>query len=178
MSKIIVINGAPGSGKTTFERICKERLGEDKCIIYSTIEPVKELAYTCGWSGEKTPEARKFLSDFKDLLSASPWGNMPFQWAKAKIQYEEDFYLENHDSTDELVFFIDVREPLEIQKLKDELDAFTILIHNVEAEERAASNHADANVLDFSYDLVIDNNESLDEFEDTIDWLFEQAREK
>ena len=81
MVKVVVCNGMPMSGKTTFQTICKGksnhahgiegyrgfgRLHIESC---STVDFVKEVAKSCGWDGTKTLENRKFLSDLKDLLS-------------------------------------------------------------------------------------------------------------
>ena len=57
--KIIVINGYAGVGKSTFVDLCRKRT---LCAETSVIDPVKKLAKEIGWTGEKTPEDRKFLS--------------------------------------------------------------------------------------------------------------------
>ena len=67
--KIVIVNGAPGSGKTSFESFCQDKMG-DYCQIRSTVDLVKEIAlFYTGWNGEKDLKSRKFLSDLKDLLS-------------------------------------------------------------------------------------------------------------
>ena len=64
--RIVIVNGMPGSGKTTFENFCKEHLGA-YCEIISTIDIIKEMARFGGWNGEKDSKSRKLLSDLKDL---------------------------------------------------------------------------------------------------------------
>lgn len=67
--KIVIVNGAPGSGKTSFENFCQEIMG-DFCQIRSTIDLVKEIATIYAqWDGKKDLKSRKFLSDLKDLLT-------------------------------------------------------------------------------------------------------------
>ena len=86
MVKVVVINGMPGCGKTTFEEMCSDIcdpfaveptshvpgfsegrvLGIDIC---STVDFVKVVARQCGWDGTKNLKNRKFLSDLKDLLT-------------------------------------------------------------------------------------------------------------
>ena len=63
--EIIVINGYPMSGKDEFTTYCKEILKRKTIQSYniSTVDKVKEIAKLMGWDGEKTPKARKFLSD-------------------------------------------------------------------------------------------------------------------
>jgi len=63
--KIYIVNGAPGSGKTTFEELIRQFLGTDKCFNLSTIDFVKTLASLVGWDGRKTPRSRKLLSNLK-----------------------------------------------------------------------------------------------------------------
>ena len=58
---IYITNGAPGSGKTTFEENVKAIVG-DNCYILSTITPIKEAAKLFGWDWTKDLESRKFLS--------------------------------------------------------------------------------------------------------------------
>ena len=58
--------------------------------------------------------------------------------------------------------FIDCREPKEIQKFVDRLDAKTIFV-NREIEGYIASNHADAEVENFEYNITINNNGTLED---------------
>ena len=87
MIKVVVVNGRPESGKTTFEEKCKELvnasstfwLDENKRMmvdVISTVDFIKQIAIECGWDGVKTPRNRKFLSDLKDLLTE--WNDVPF----------------------------------------------------------------------------------------------------
>ena len=66
--KVVVINGAMTSGKDTFCEFCKDYRGNYIASI-STVDYIKEIASNVGWDGKKTPEARKFLSDLKDLTT-------------------------------------------------------------------------------------------------------------
>lgn len=171
--KVLAINGAPGSGKTTFENMLKERMGAYYCSR-STIDRVKEIAEECGWDGTKTPENRKFLSDLKDLLTN--YNDGPMQDIKWYLElFEEDLrfhYVEDRPH----IFVSDVREPAGLQRFKDEYDAITILIRRAAAEDVETSNHADAEVLNFDYDYIINNNGTLDTLQkiayDFIDLIF------
>ena len=66
--KVLAINGAPGSGKTTFENMLAKEMGR-YYDSRSTIDLVKQVAKLCGWDGTKDLKSRKFLSDLKDLLT-------------------------------------------------------------------------------------------------------------
>ena len=171
--KVLAINGAPGSGKTTFENMIKARMG----AYYrsrSTIDRVKEIAAECGWDGTKTLENRKFLSDLKDLLTS--YNDGPMQDIKRCIDdFEEELRL-YHVEGQPHIFVSDVREPAGLQRFKDEYDAITILIRRAAAEEVETSNHADAEVLHFDYDYIINNNSTLDTLQqiayDFVDLIF------
>ena len=49
-----------------------------------------------------------------------------------------------------------------IDKLRKELDATTIIVRREEIEDIEQSNSADLNVFNYEYDLIIDNNSSLE----------------
>ena len=163
MVKVVVINGRPGCGKTTFESICHDfcdygmpgfsegkRLVVDIC---STVDFVKGIALECGWNGVKDLKSRKFLSDLKDLLTE--WDDIPYK------KIENRVYIRANSNLD-WILFVDCREPTEIQKLKERLNATTVLIRRPEVENNETSNHADAGVFAYEYDLVINNDGDLD----------------
>ena len=158
--KVFLINGAPCSGKSTFcekvIQITTDAYGKQ----FSTVDLVKQVAHDLGWNGEKTPKARKFLSDLKDILTE--WDDIPVKDIKNKInvfKWELDTFLEDDSKA---VVFIHTREPEEIMRLRNELGAQSILIRRKEAEENnPASCHSDANVMNCEYDIEIDNNGSL-----------------
>lgn len=56
--------------------------------------------------------------------------------------------------------FIHVREPEEIEKLKQEFGCITLLIMNIN-KEGISSNMADANVENYEYDFVVHNDGDL-----------------
>ena len=64
------------------------------------------------------------------------------------------------------IMFCDVREPKEIERLKNELGAITVFIMR-ENHELKISNHADADVENYKYDYYIYNNGTLEDLENT-----------
>lgn len=163
---IFIVNGAPGSGKTTFEVYVKREAIHWNCLVemYSTIDFVKDIAHKCGWDGTKTPKNRKFLSDLKDLLTE--WNDVPF---KKTIDAVEDieYHWEQYDIfREQNIIFIDCREPAEIKRLCETLNAKSVLIRRAANENIEASNHADREILNYDYDIIIDNNGSLDDLHD------------
>lgn len=159
--QIVVINGAPRAGKDQFVSFCQKHLLW--CGNFSTVDFVKEVATMCGWDGTKTPKNRAFLSDLKDLLTN--WDDVPYK----KIVNEICNFCckaECYDfSSDDVLCFVHCREPKEIAKFVDKMDAKTLLIRRAAVEENTQSNHADAGVFDYRYDYTITNDGTLEELE-------------
>jgi tRNA uridine 5-carbamoylmethylation protein Kti12 len=170
MVKVVVVNGRPGVGKTTFEQMCQdicyplaEQVGFSPerplaVSICSTVDFVKHIATICGWDGTKTLENRKFLSDLKDLLTT--WGDIPFK------TIQESAEMLAIDCKVDWILFVDCREPAEIQKLKERLNATTVIIRREEVEGNEVSNHADAQVFNYTYDVAILNDSDIIHLED------------
>ena len=151
--KIAIVNGRGASGKTTFETMVQKiAAARDKKVkVISTITYVKEVAKLVGWDGGKTPEDRRFLSDLKDALTR--WKDVPYQKVKG--------FIDTYKESDTDLLFIDCREPEEIARFVNDYGALTILVQRGEFE--LLGKHADDEVLNYQYDVVIDNNRGLDE---------------
>lgn len=157
---IVVVNGYPRSGKDEFVNLCKEtKIGY--VYNFSTINFVKRIARECGWDGTKTLENRKFLSDLKDLLTK--WDDIPFKDVRLEISLALNEIRTYGLDENKLVCFVHVREPKEIQKFKDRLNAQTLCIRRASVENNETSNHADAEVYNFDYDFYIDNNGTIED---------------
>jgi molybdopterin-guanine dinucleotide biosynthesis protein len=172
MVKVILVNGFPGVGKTTFEKECVRILRQKNKgigMICSTVDFVKDVAKFCGWSGEKTPKNRKFLSDLKMVLTN--WNDVPFHKIVEQAQL---LAVEKYN----YVMFVDCREPHEIQKLKDRLGAYTILIRRPKAEEQEILNSSDASVLDYDYDLTIWNEYDVEDLTHLAEYFIDKHLDK
>ena len=168
--KVFVVNGLPTSGKTTFEKIVVEEAeNQNKTVmITSIIDIVKICAESLGWEGAKTLKDRKFLSDFKDALEE--WRDIPFTSIKSNYNIAKDCNID--------LLFIDAREPKDIERIKQEFNAKSILIHRDEVVNQKLSNHADSNVYETAYDYIIYNNADLNNLrESAIIFLEEVLRE-
>lgn len=144
MKQIVIINGTGGSGKDTFVEFC-QKYGKVK--NFSSIDKVKEIARLIGWDGGKTEKDRKFLSDLKQLTTE--YNDMPFN----SIKEEVDKFNESDDD----VMFIHIREPEAILRAENAFGAKTLLIKRV-GLENISSNASDANVDNYDYDYVIEND--------------------
>lgn len=155
LKKIFITNGSGGCGKDTFAKAISELIPTYK---YSAIDAVKRCAKDVGWNGEKSEKDRKFLSDLKELTSV--YNDFSF---KDISKIVEDF---KNNKLDSIVLLIDIREPKDIQRAKEEFGAETILIRR-NSVKPILSNMSDANVENYKYNYYIDNNGTLDDLERT-----------
>ena len=146
----LVINGRGGVGKDT---LCDAAATRFRVMNVSSITPIKELAAICGWSGEKTDRARRFLADLKALTSA--YNDYPTNWITERYR---DF-LAGEDE----ILFVHIREGEEIRKFVDATggEAKTLLVR---ADRRMAAhtygNASDDLVESYSYDYYFDNDDA------------------
>jgi dephospho-CoA kinase len=175
--RVVVINGKAGTGKDTFVAMCQDILGANRVMNISTVDFVKEVATFCGWNGSKTPKNRKFLSDLKDLLTE--WEDVPFMKIYDTIRNWSDEMdeFEGYEAWCNSVIFIHCREPKEIKKLVDEFDAVTLLIRRDAAEYIEQINHADNEVLNYTYDTTIVNNGSLEDLRHSAEYFLRECLE-
>lgn len=152
---IYITNGVARCGKDTFAKLLNEFV---PTIKYSSIDKVKSIAKECGWNGGKTEKDRKFLSDLKCLTSE--YSDLPFKDISRFI----NAFLAVGDSK---VLLIDIREPDEIARAKQEFGAETILIVNQNIPH-ITSNMADRNVYNYKYDWVVRNNGTINDFRETV----------
>ena len=152
---VIIINGAGGVGKDTLCSLAEKHF---RVRNISSVDPIKEIASMCGWRGEKTDKARKFLSDLK-MLTVN-YNDFPTVWAKA--QYE------NFLTTDEEILFVHIREPEEISKFvgATEGHAKALLVRGGERMRHTAyGNASDDGVENYKYDYYFVNDRPLPETE-------------
>jgi hypothetical protein len=155
MKKLIIINGFPEAGKDTFIdlTLCwlKERFNK-QAEKFSSIDLVKEAATILGWDGVKDEQGRDFLSELKDL--SSTYYDGPFKYIKKKVTEGSSIF-----------YFICIREPEEIAKIKAYFDgSITVLIRGT-YEKIGLTNTGDSGVLNFEYDLTVYNNGTLEELD-------------
>ena len=151
----IVINGSGGVGKDT---LCGMAAGHFRVRNVSSITPVKQIASTCGWNGEKTDRARRFLSDLKNLLVA--YNDYPNRCA---LEEYRSFL-----ASDDEILFVHIREPEEIRKFVDGTggEAVTLLVRGGKRFRKRRGgygNDADDRVEQYHYDYVFYNDRPLDQ---------------
>jgi dephospho-CoA kinase len=153
MQKICVISGHNGVGKDTFVNFIKDNCPFHTIINVSTIDCVKAAARKLGWDGIKDEKGRLFLSELKYFAN---------QYYPISLNTVYEAIDENPRAS---CIFVHCREPKEIDKIKEEFDAITVLVKNDNIA--AAKNFSDQHVEDYKYDYIIDNNGSLYDLERT-----------
>ena len=154
-TKIIIINGKGGSGKDTFvEMITK--ISPNTVLNASSIEPVKDASVILGRDPEdKSPKARKFLSDIKKA-----W----VEYSEGGTQHLLEFIRVFSDSRKPYYIFLHIREPEEIQKMKRSLmgKCVTLLVKGRD-DGNAQINDSDNCVNEYPYAYILDNDGSLED---------------
>lgn len=169
MKKItFVINGAGGVGKDT---LCDLAAKHFRVYNISTITPIKDIARMCGWNGEKTDKARRFLSDLKALTVE--YNDYPTVWATERYH--------GFMQSDDEIMFLHIREPEEIAKFvaATEGAARTLLIRGGDRMKKSVyGNVSDDRVEDYKYDYYFCNDKSLDQTEQAFCDLLRRAMEE
>lgn len=161
--QIFVINGSGCVGKDTFVELVSLELNDilkrfHTVINFSSIDKIKEIAKEIGWSGKKSEKDRKFLSDLKVL--ASEYCDMPFKSMRNKVNE----FLNDEES---ICLFLHIREPEEIRRAVKEFGARTILIVR-NSVKHITSNVADKNVLNYTYDFVVENSGTIKDLDEKV----------
>lgn len=164
---VLIINGAPRSGKDTFiSTLTWKNLG--KIIRYSSIDWIKQQALKLGWDGIKDAKGRQFLSDLKN--ACTNYADIPFKKITERILSSYNRYSQEAGT---VYFCTCVREPEEISKIvrwcnENKIPCHSILIRRKKAEQKALdeefTSSGDTRFLDYSYTRVLWNDGSLDEF--------------
>lgn len=154
MKKVFITNGSAENGKDTFAELLSKYISVFK---YSSIDLVKEMFEVVGVSKDnKTEKKRKLWSDGKDLLTE--YDDIPFKDIASIVT---DF---KNNKIETEVLLIDIREPKEIARAIEAFDAEAILVRNPNVR-KIKSNHADANVENYEYDYIIENDGTLEQLD-------------
>lgn len=152
--KIIIINGSGGVGKDTFVEFCNQFTNVKNI---SSVDKVKEAAkILVGWKGEKNDKSRKLLVDLKAL--SIDYNDYPMVY----IKEEADAFWQNPTQK---MMFVHIREISEIEKVKQALNAKTLLITSSRVQ-KITTNNSDANVEKYAYDMYISNDGTLEELKE------------
>lgn len=158
--RVFCVNGQRESGKTTFEQFCFA-LNPIYVRSYSSIDFIKQIARGIGWDGTKGDKDRKFLGDLKQLLIE--YNDLPFKDVNNYIVRQIQWAANRDLDFDKLIFFIDVREPEEIEKLRRAHKAQTILLKRGNNKESLSKGDNTEDILNYQYDYIIENSGNLED---------------
>ena len=156
--QVFIINGSGGVGKDTFVSYVTHDMKvfnfyNGECVEnFSSVDKVKQLAKMAGWDGGKSEKDRKFLSDLKNLCTE--YNDMPFRSMQDKV--------DEFKKSEAQMLFLHIREPKEIERAAKAFNVITVLIKR-DSVAHITSNTSDGSVFDYNYDIVIENNGSLEE---------------
>ncbi len=153
----IVINGRGGVGKDT---LCEFAAKHYRTINISTIDPIKKIASENGWNGEKTPRARRFLSELKQVFS--DYNDLP-------TVYAVNAYKSFLESDNELMF-IHIREAGQIKHFLKRASPYggrivTLLVRSRRVR-KSYGNSSDDEVENYRYDYSFQNDRPLRDTEE------------
>lgn len=172
MQKVVVINGYPQVGKSTFVSMCYD-INKD-VVELSMVDSVKKVATYAGWNGRKDEKGRKFLAAIK----------------QAMMEYDEgprkaiDRYILSHPGK---ICFINARNPEDIQYFVDKYNAVTLYIAlspETDGGQVWYTNEEDTSAcLDgFDYEYTVWNRKVPEEYKKQakkfMEWLDSAMRDK
>lgn len=160
--KVIIINGTSKVGKDKFVKMFKYKHDDLRIKNYSSIDKVKSIAEIAfGWDGKKDEKSRKMLSDIKKAWS--DFNDGPTYDILNKIKTDIKYSIDNKKDK-ENVYFVHVREPEEIDKIRNvyKEECKTLLIKRNISNDDIPNNYSDKNVDNYKYDYTIYNEDIKD----------------
>lgn len=148
--RIIIINGQGGAGKDNFVLALSPVY---KITNISSVDLLYKFMDTIKWDGNKDDHWRKFMSDFKELLTK--YDNIPNKYIIEKCG---EFL-----NSDKDLLFLHVREPENINEIKAivkkrfDFDIDTLLIRNTKIT-KLFNNKSDDDVERYEYDKIFYND--------------------
>ena len=165
---VFVINGSGGVGKDT---LCEIAAAFWKVQNISSITPILHVARSAGWDGIKTPEARLFLSQLKEICTE--FNDLPFRYCME--QYQQ--FLHN----DAEMLFVHIREPEAIDRFRKTVggDCKTVLVRRPKLEQArgALGNRSDDGVSNYTYDGIFVNDGTLEQLPEKVHAFFQRFME-
>lgn len=181
MKYIVIVNGKPESGKTTFENRCIRYLDINDLAygyIHSSIAYIKDVYKQLGWDGTKSDKARKDLSALKQMWIDN---------CNGPLKHMVDYVIKLDNDNDHVVF-VDIREESEIIKFKEMFGSLnsigirctTVFICRDDNDGMEYGNKSDDNVgQNMSlYEYIISNNRAVENLNNLADAFISQLLEE
>ena len=172
MIKVVVMNGSAEVGKNSFVTelgMVASDYGVSVCPL-SSIDEVKHAGTMLGIPVFPKTDAKRALWN-KIKTAWTEYDDGPFKRSVEKI--ESIMHIPRQLPT------IDIREPVEIAKLKNHYSdgCLTVLVYNPR-QTHVPDNPADRNVKDFSYDIIVNNDTDFDTLHSQARSLFYMVAKK
>lgn len=163
MKYVIIVNGRPLSGKSTFNRFCQNYINDceiGNAHIHSAVEKIYEIYRELGWDGKKTDQFRNDMAALKQMYIRNC--NGPIRDIVRLVLEADDVYLDQY-------FFVDCREPDQIDQMVKAFDALkffnieciTVYITDHGLDRVKYGNAADNNSpTDYPYQYQINNKKT------------------
>lgn len=169
--KVVVVNGAPRSGKDEFMNMCVNYVNENYSDKYkaehiSIIDSIKFIAKNIGWNGVKDERGRKLLNDLKVALEE--YDNIPIKKLCELIDTRSD----------NTILLVCCRNPKDIDLIREKYNASTIYISRDSL--KSIPNNLDdlASIAPYIYGRYLLNNGTLEdlryEAEDYMEYIIKE----
>ena len=167
-TKVVIINGAPQSGKDTLVELATDYCNMEECanvLNLSSVDLIKDTLRGFGWDGNKTNDVRNIIAGIKKIWVFAQ--NGPTMYMMNNIL---QFHM-SHVGEDNIVF-CHIRESEEIDKLKNAIsgmdtmgiDIMTLLVirknNYLDVDELSDSDNP-RNIARYEYDHIIYNDSDL-----------------
>lgn len=185
MKKAIIINGFGGVGKDTFIDTLRSEFNYNHQgqTIYNAkwniesihcLDIVKKAAKILGWDGvSKDLKSRRFLHNLKNIVTEYNDGCLLYMKTTFERIHDSDYLIN-------LIFF-HIREPKEIDKAKEALNAIVIYVKN-DNVLRNDHNLEDKDIENYPYDYIVNNSGTLKDLKieahKFIEWIGKQINEE
>ena len=154
--RVIVINGKPTAGKSTFIKLCEQL--NPFVEELSMVDFVKEVATYADWDGLKNEKGRKFLANIKIAIEQYD-KNIIYNHINDDIKSFLSFC---NKVEEDPIFFINARNPSDIKYLVNKYNAVSLFIDNPNVP-MVESNSEDKNIENYKYDITIINDGTLED---------------
>lgn len=172
---IIIINGTSKVGKDKFVKIFTDET-HFRVKNFSSVDKVKSISEIAfGWNGKKDNKSRKFLSDIKRAWSE--FNNGPTIDMIKRIDIDLKYCLENDKNIDNNIYFLHIREPEEIIKIKETYGGVCKTVLIKKDVDNIPDNYSDMSVDNYKdYDYIYENNGNIDELRNCVLDLYEKIK--
>lgn len=154
----LCISGKATSGKSTAAQVILENF---TAVSFAFADEVKRIACEFRWDGKKDARGRRLLQRTGDIgreYDSNLWVNRAIKKAKGYAPYPRDA----------ICIFSDCRYPNELDRVRQEM--YNVVTMRIERDGVEKLDHTSETALDSygSWDIVIENNGTLEEFKSKI----------